>query len=222
LSTWTWIASRREKEILLKSLEHLSRVRDVVSHFIEMLKGFTAGDQAKIDSEYKLVYTLEEDADRIKRAIIEELSRSFLHPLDREDLMRLVLSSDDIAAYVKASARKLNLLRTLNLPIPGEALKHYMEISSEILKAVDTLIKAVQELPRSAETAIALTHEVEHIEERIDEMRVESLKEIFMLCRDLVSFECVVLKEIVDDLEMASDKCEDVADEIRVIAISHA
>jgi len=222
LSTWSWIASRREREVLLKSLEHLSKVRDVVQHFIEMLNGIERGDLGKAAEEYRLVYTIEEDADKIKRSIIEYLSKGFLHPLDREDLMRLVLSCDDIAAYVKASARKLNLLYKLELQVPSEAVKCFKDISLEILRAVDDLVEAVKEITRSIEKTIALTHEVERIEEKIDEMRLESFKIIHSLCSESFNFKCIMLKEIIDDLEMASDKCEDVADVLRMIAVSHS
>jgi len=221
VSTWFWIAGKREREVLLKSIEHLSKIRDVTLHFNNMLDKIKENDTTGIQEEFNYVDNIEKEADTVKRKLIEDLSKGSFHPIDREDLMRLILSSDDIAAYVKASARKLLLLLDMNYRIPGELLQHMKNMAENVLKAVEILIDAVKELTKSIEKAITLSHLVEEIEEKIDDMRIDTLKTLFMIYGREFRTECMLLKEIIDDLEMASDKCEDVSDIIRTIAVSH-
>ncbi len=221
VSTWFWIAGKREREVLLKSIEHLSKIRDVTLHFNNMLDKIKENDLSKVRGEFNYVDNIEKEADTVKRKLIEDLSKGSFHPIDREDLMRLILSSDDIAAYVKASARKLLLLLDMNYRIPGELLQHMKNMAENVLKAVEILIDAVKELTKSIEKAITLSHLVEEIEEKIDDMRIDTLKTLFMIYGREFRAECMLLKEIIDDLEMASDKCEDVSDIIRTIAVSH-
>ncbi len=221
MSTWIWIAGKREREVILKSIEHLNKIRDVILHFNTMLEGIKENDPSKIRDEFNYVDNIEKEADTIKRRLIEDLSKGGFHPIDREDLMKLILSSDDIAAYIKASARKLFLLLDMNYSIPNEILDHMTKLSENILKANKILIDAVKELTRSIDKAITLSHLVEEIEEKIDDMRIDTFKTLFIICRERIDIKCILLKEIIDDLEMASDKCEDVSDIIRTIAVSH-
>jgi len=222
LSTWFWVAGKREREVILRSIEHLDKVMSVVNHFNQMLEHIIRGDKAGACREFSSVDNIEKEADVIKRKLIEELSRGSFHPLDREDLLRLVLSSDDIAAYIKASARKLLLLMDMGYELSVEIVQHMRSISENIVKAVKILIDAVKQLTKSLEKAITLSHLVEEIEEKIDDMRIEALKSIFRLCEKEFTGTCMMLKEIIDDLELASDRCEDVSDIIRSIAVSHS
>lgn len=221
MSTWFWIAGKREREVLLKSIEHLNKIYEVVSHFNKLLERVKENDLENIYREFREVDRIEKEADRVKRGLIEDLSRGSFHPIDREDLLRLVLASDDIAAYVKASARKLLLLLELKYSISDEVLEHIITISNNVLRAVEILIDAVKELTRSIEKAITMSHLVEEIEEKIDDLRLDALKTLLVISRNMFRTEYMLLKEIIDDLEMASDKCEDVSDIIRTIAVSH-
>ncbi len=221
MSTWFWIAGRREREVLLKSIDHLGMVLEVCRHFNKMLTSIGENDVEGIRREFEQVDKTEKEADRVKRKLIEDLSRGSFHPIDREDLMRLILSGDDIAAYIKASARKLLLLIELGYSVPDEILQDMEIISENIVKATEILLNAVRELTKSIEKAITLTHLVEEIEEKIDDLRINTFKKLFKLYRVKDIGECMLLKEIIDDLEMASDKCEDVGDIIRTIAVSH-
>lgn len=222
MSTWFWIAGKREREVLLRSINHLTRVREVVYHLKLMLEALSREKYDEARREFNTVDTVEKEADSIKRRIIDELSKGTFHPLDREDLLRLVLASDDIAAYAKAAARKLQLLVDLGHKLPVELLDDMRSMAEQIDKAVNILIDSVRELTKSIEKAITLSHMVEEIEERIDDMRIDTFKKLFKICGEKYNGMCALLKEIIDDLEMASDKCEDVGDIVRSIAVSHS
>jgi len=221
LSTWAWISGKRERDVLLKSIEHLKKIYETIDHFSRSLDSLLKRDENGYRNSFKLVDSSEEEADEIKKKIIQELSRGYFHPLDREDLLRLILSSDDIAAYVKAAARKFLILLDIKYTIPNEILVEEKNITANLLKSVDYLIKSVEALTRSLEESISYTNLVEEIEEKIDDLRIQTLEALSKACRERYGFECALLKETIDDLEMASDKCEETGDIIRSIAISH-
>lgn len=221
MSTWAWISGKRERDVLLKSIEHLKKIYETIDHFSRSLDSLLKRDENGYRNSFKLVDSSEEEADEIKKKIIQELSRGYFHPLDREDLLRLILSSDDIAAYVKAAARKFLILLDIKYTIPNEILVEEKNITANLLKSVDYLIKSVEALTRSLEESISYTNLVEEIEEKIDDLRIQTLEALSKACRERYGFECALLKETIDDLEMASDKCEETGDIIRSIAISH-
>jgi len=222
MSTWFWIASRREREIIVKSIDHLNHVKMVVQHFHDLLLSIKQKDSDKFREEYSKVDLIEKEADVIKKNIIHELSKGLFHPLDREDLLKLIIESDDIAAYVKAAARKLNILISSGFTIPDKIMDKLIEISDVLNKAVNTLLEAVSELRHSIDKTINLSHIVEEYEEKIDDLRLESLVLLRSIIGDKLSFDYLLIKEIIDDLEMSSDRCEDVADTLRMIAVSHS
>jgi len=176
----------------------------------------------KATDEYRNIFRLEKNADDIKRRLIDELSKGVFHPLDREDLLRLVLTCDDIAAYIKSCGKKLEIIIEAKQSIPDEFIEYYIDVSSNITNAIDYIIESIKHLPSSINKAIEYTHKIEEIEEKIDEYRYEFLKKIVFKFSDKIDIHYLLLKEAIDDLEMASDKCEDVGDIIRTIAVSHS
>ncbi|MEM0380033.1 MAG: DUF47 family protein [Desulfurococcaceae archaeon] len=222
MSTWSWISGRREREVLLHSIEHLTIIRHIAEHMKNMALFIRNKEFDKATDEYRNIFRLEKNADDIKRRLIDELSKGVFHPLDREDLLRLVLTCDDIAAYIKSCGKKLEIIIEAKQSIPDEFIEYYIDVSSNITNAVDYIIESIKHLPSSINKAIEYTHKIEEIEEKIDEYRYEFLKKIVFKFSDKIDIHYLLLKEAIDDLEMASDKCEDVGDIIRTIAVSHS
>lgn len=187
-----------------------------------MIKHVRNKDYDGASSEYRALYQAEKDADSIKRKIIDELSKGIFHPLDREDLLRLVLTSDDIASHIKASSKRLEIVIEARHDIPEEFLEFYSQAIDEIAKAVEYIIESVKSLPSSISRALSYTHMVEEIEEKIDDLRYDLMRKLAAKYCDRMNAYYVLLSEAADDLEIASDKCEDTSDIIRTIAVSHS
>lgn len=95
LSTWIWLSGRREREILLRGLRHLDLVYETVGKLLDMISSLSKMELAKT-RDYFSIINKRVRGDVVKRDIIEELSRGVIHPMDREDLLRLVLSIDEM------------------------------------------------------------------------------------------------------------------------------
>ncbi|MEM4732276.1 MAG: DUF47 family protein, partial [Desulfurococcaceae archaeon] len=107
MSTWSWISRTRENIALELYVNLLEKIYMVVEHAVEALKAYSSTNYEKLAEEWRRVFELEREADVVKRKIIEELSKGLLHPIDREEVMRLVITSDDIASKAKAWTRRL-------------------------------------------------------------------------------------------------------------------
>lgn len=221
MSSYQWFSSKIQREVISLSIEHLNKVFESAKHLYRMLQFIRENNYDNALKEYSIVRKFEEEADSIKRKIIDELSKGIFHPLDREDLSRLVLISDDIADYIKASGRKLAILLESNYEFNNEIVSLLILVVEKLLESIKILINAVETLSESLEKTIEYTHKIEEIEEEIDDIRDEALKKILLICEEKLTAHCILLKEALDDLEMASDRCEDTGDTLRTIVVSH-
>ncbi len=218
--TWAWIGRVVEKEALTLALTHIKKVSEVSVATLELMKIFKTNNKKAVKEAFKKVNSFEESADDIKRNIIKELSKGYIHPISREELIRLILVGDDIAAYLKAAARKACMSEPSEIP---EEIKNYaLRMAEEIHEATTRLVEAISLVKKKPEKALELADEVEKIEEKIDDIRDEALRSVFNICDNSKPSTCLISKEIIDSLENSSDRCEDTGDVIRSIAVMNA
>ncbi len=216
-STWSWISRRRQTEIIQKYSTHIVKVIEVVEHTHDMIKAYSEGKIDDARKKYEEAFNAEREADEIKRKIIEELSTEVFHPIDREELIRLILTTDDIAAYAKAATRRLLLV--LNDKLNQEIVSKLLEMASKLYEAVKLLKEAANQLLYNPREALKIADKIERLEEEIDDIRMEALGKVLRFCNEAKPSLCLISKELVDSLENASDRCEDTADVIRSIAL---
>ena len=218
--TWAWIGRVVEKEALVLALAHIKKVSDVSKATLELMKIFKLSDKEAVRKAFKKVNSFEEAADDIKRSIIKELSEGYIHPISREELIRLILVGDDIAAYLKAAARKACMSEPSEIPV--EVKDYAIRMAERIYDATSKLVEAISLVKKEPKKALELADEVEKIEEEVDDIRDDALKCVFEICDDSKPSTCLISKEIIDSLENSSDRCEDTGDVIRSIAVMNA
>ncbi|MEM1642131.1 MAG: DUF47 family protein [Desulfurococcaceae archaeon] len=218
MSTWSWISRTRENIALELYVNLLEKIHMVVEHAVEALKAYSSTNYEKLAEEWRRVFELEREADVVKRKIIEELSKGLLHPIDREEVMRLVITSDDIASKAKAWTRRLTYAVHEDLPL--DIVNMAIEIASNVREAVSLLTEASRRLIEGdRKRVLEIAEEVEHVEERVDEARASILEKVLSYCSTAKVSSCILIKEIVDIIEEAADDCEDVADVLRSIVL---
>jgi predicted phosphate transport protein (TIGR00153 family) len=218
LSTWSWISRLQERRSIDLYIEHVSRVLSVVEHAVNALLAYREGNIEKLSEEWRVVYEKEKEADEYKRRIFAELSESVFHPIDREEVVRLVIITDDIASYAKAWCRRLVLMRGERLP-PG-IVDRAIEMAKSVHKAVALVLEASRELRvRNKKRVLELAGEVESIEEKVDDLHIDTLVEVLDYCNATKPSNCILVREIITTIENAADRCEDAADVLRSIAL---
>lgn len=216
-TTWTWVSRRRQRAIIAMCMEHVSKVIETITFLSEMLEHYDRGEFKEAKESYERVYDKEKEADDVKRKIISELSKGVFHPMDREDLIRLTLTLDDIAAYIKAAGRRLLITEPMNIPKNIFSTLKTMTVKAK--EAAELIKNAVMELYENPKRALEIADNVERIEEEVDDIRIKGLEETLKWCQTVDIVSCMTVKETIDSLENAVDKCEDVADVIRSIAL---
>ena len=217
VSTWSWVSRRKQREVISTCIRHIDKIIEVAKLTKELMEKYSQGSLDEVKSIYRDVFEKEKEADDIKRSIIAELSKGIFHPIDREDLIRLTLTVDDVAAYLKAACRRLLLLLPTNAPKDISDLLILM--ASKVYDATLLIKDAVIELAEDPHKALSIADGIERIEEEVDDIRMNALERVLKWCDKAKVSSCIVCKEIVDSLENASDKCEDVADVIRAISL---
>jgi hypothetical protein len=212
------LGRQAEKEVIGACEAHLNKIFVIVDKFQEFINNYCDGDVEEARYKAKDIVTLEREADSIKEGIIDNLMKSTLHPMDQDEIIRLVLTSDDIAAQLKSTTRKLLYTHPNEIPVNikmglKDLVNTLVEESGALRETIDALVKNRDDVKDKAE-------KTERLEETIDDLRVDLLAQILKWgdISEHVS-DWIMMKEAVENVEMASDKIEDTADVLRAIAI---
>jgi len=174
---------------------------------------------ADFEERKRLLLKLEDgehDNDELTHQIFVELGQNFITPFDREDIHYLAIALDDVADFIYASSKKI-----LNYNI--DEIDGFMKsMVLAIDKSVITLSKAIKEL-RNMKKLRAITEacvQINSYENEADEILEQGIKDLFS--GKYEALEVVKLKDIYQDMEVITDKCEDASNVIETIIIKYA
>ena len=155
---------------------------------------------------------VEHECDTLTHQIIQRLHRTFVTPLDREDIFGLARSLDDVMDAIDATAAIVRLYHI-------EAVRPDARVLTRIIKdSVDQLVTALQALERKVgvkEPAV----EINRLENEADRAHQTAVRRLFEEERDPIAI--IKWKEILDFLEDATDRCEDVANVLEGVMVKH-
>ncbi len=173
-------------------------------------------DEQTVLKKIEMVVKYEEEADSVRRKIVEELARGILPPLSREDFIRLVERMDMVADWAKDIARILRIIpREQLLGLCKECLLiflKYIRVTSIVLR------KAVESMNKDFEKTLRYLNLIEKLEERADDSYLNCLKELEKTVGEETA-NVLLLEKLIEDLENLEDACEDTSDVIKVVII---
>ncbi|MEM2926051.1 MAG: DUF47 family protein [Candidatus Bathyarchaeia archaeon] len=211
-----WLGRRRERDILKLSEGHFKKIIDLATLLKNFMKAFLDNNLGEKEKMFKEIFNLEREADDAKESIIVELSKGPFHPMDREDIMRLILTMDGIADNIKAASRKLMYVDSSE--IPDEVKRDILELTNMVFDSIMRLGEALKALVEGSKDVLKLADSVERAEEAIDEFRVGLIARVLKWGEGARRISVLLmLKEAIENLEAAADGTEDVADIIRMI-----
>ncbi|HEX4346718.1 MAG TPA: DUF47 family protein [Vicinamibacterales bacterium] len=155
---------------------------------------------------------VEHKCDTLTHEIIQRLNRTFVTPLDREDIYALARSLDDVMDAIDASATLIRLYR----------LERIRDGARELARIITASVREIRPALAALEQGKGLiTHAVEinRLENEADRVHQQSVSSLFDAERDPI----VVMKwkETLDLLEMATDRCEDVANVLEGVMVKN-
>jgi predicted phosphate transport protein (TIGR00153 family) len=156
---------------------------------------------------------IEHKCDFLTHEIIQRLHRTFVTPLDREDIHALARSLDDVMDAIDATAAIVRLYKITRVRQEARDLTRIIMASTEqVVKAM----KALERRKGGAEPAV----EINRLENVADRAHQNAVRLLFDEERDPI--ELMKWKEILDFLEDATDRCEDVANVLEGVVVKHA
>ncbi len=160
------------------------------------------------------IKNIEHEGDNIVHSIYDHLAKTFITPIDREDIAKLASLYDDVLDYIEAVANRLYLYEIAS---PTEPMRRFTEIVVKSVEEIDFAFASIKKI-KAPEVEKRII-EVDRLENEADVVLNESVAALFKT-NDAISI--IKLKEIYELMETITDKCEDVVQVIRDIILEYS
>jgi uncharacterized protein len=158
---------------------------------------------------------LEHQADDIAHRLYIELDKTFVTPIDREDLVHLTSKVDNIIDAIEHCAAFIVIYNTPELT---PAMKKLVEVTREAVKEVVAAVSKLKDFRKPETLGPHLVH-VNTLENEADVVYRVALEQIFSRPQEAV--ELVRQRDLLNAMEMCVDSCEDVMDAIQSVAVKN-
>ena len=162
----------------------------------------------------KRMKLIEHEGDEIVHRMIHRLHKSFITPIDQEDLANLTSLYDDVLDYIDSVANRLFMFE---LTKPDKVIKDFADIIEKQVIEVNEALKQVRKIKQEdMEKRFKKVHSLENV---ADDLHDNTMVRLYK-GKDAVKI--IIMKEIYDFLEEITDKCEDVCLVIQDIVLKNA
>ena len=210
-----WLGMAEEMSILKDAQQHVEETYKTVKHFSEAVAAFIKGDLNAKTVAIENVGQDEHAADLLRTKMVAELSEGLLLPPDREDLMHFVKTLDKIADWTNGAAR---LLGFIEAKLPENILKNISYATELILGSISKLREGIQALAKNdLKKALEDCENVDRIEHEADDQKKVLIEAIIHAKLEPTSL--LLTYQLAEYLEGVTDKIEDAADLVKVLAI---
>jgi uncharacterized protein len=155
---------------------------------------------------------LEHEGDRLTREVVDLLNRTFVTPIDRDDLFRLASAIDDVCDHVDEAAGNIAGFGV------EEVRPRAKEQAQVILRSAEKLHEAVERLEGFKDASSQL-HALRDLEDEGDRLNRDAVSELFTSSDDPI--DVIRWKDIHEQLEEAVDACENAADVLEAILVKN-
>jgi len=213
-----WFEKRRVNKVLDIAYRQMSVALDTINDLEKILESAAEGNKESAETIITRLFKAEEEVDDLRRTVFEELTKGKLSTRDREDIMNLVKNLDKTADHVKDSAR--NVLVLLDIDVPKEIWEAYHEMAHGIVSTAAVLRESLKSLGEDNSRARAMSERVEDEENKVDKKYLEIKSLLLSYGEKLNPATLILLKDLLDSMEEATDRCADTGDYIRVLTVS--
>jgi predicted phosphate transport protein (TIGR00153 family) len=177
-----------------------------------LLEQMLAGDKPIWDKADE-IKEVEHKCDFLTHELIQRLNRTFVTPIDREDIFALARSLDDVMDAIDASAA---VIRLYSLTTVRSGAR---ELAKDIYASTVVIHHALAALEKGAKGVSAHGVEINRLENEADRIHQQAVVKLFD--EETNPITVIKWKEALDFLEQATDRCEDVANVIESIVVKH-
>jgi uncharacterized protein len=191
--------------------KHAEKTLEGTKEFLSL-----ASTGANIPAKAKRIKEIEHETDVITHHCVEALHKTFITPIERDDIYRLITRMDDIMDFVEAAAERIALYE-LTVMTP-----EVRDLADVLVRATEVVQRALRGLRNMKNAEVVVKHciDVNRLENEGDAILRAAVAKLFKEEKDPITV--IKWKEIYENLESATDRCEDVANIIEGLVLEHA
>ena len=191
--------------------QHAALTIDGTKEFLSLV---TTG--ANIPAKCRRISDIEHETDTITHRCVEALHKTFITPIDRDSIHRLITKMDDIMDFVEAAAERIELYE---LTVMTGDVRDLADAVYRSAIQVEQAVRGLRDL-KDPNGTLKLCIEINRLENEADAILRRSVARLFKEEKDPIVV--IKWKEVYENLENASDRCEDVANIIEGVILEHA
>jgi predicted phosphate transport protein (TIGR00153 family) len=184
---------------------------DLVRAGAKLLEEMFSTDPPRYEKAQE-IKEIEHKCDFLTHEVIQRLNQTFITPLDREDIHLLAHSIDDVLDAIDDAAVLIPLYRIEKVRFGPR------ELTNLIARQTEALRGAVEALPKR-KGVLEQNVEVKRLEHEADQIHLKAVSQLYDEERDPITL--IKWKEILDYLEKATDRCDDVANLLDNVVVKH-
>jgi predicted phosphate transport protein (TIGR00153 family) len=191
--------------------ELANKIEEGGQFFLEMTQNrdYSAAKVARLKE-------LEHEADGITHRTYERMHKTFLTPIDREDIYALVNKMDSIMDVIEATAIRIHMYK---VKTPDDEIIKQAEILFQAIKKIKGIVHGLRDM-KNSKMILDGCVEINTLENAGDVVLRTIITDLFIKEKDAI--ELIKWKEIFERLEEALDVCEDVSNIVEGIVLKHA
>jgi len=195
-----------------KYFERFNEMAVRIHEAAKILDGFFQ-NHAPVSTVADQVKRIEHECDEISHEILRNIDRTFITPIDREDIHRLAVRLDDVMDLIDGTVRRVSLFRI------GQPTKYSQSLSRLIVTTTAELVDAVSQL-RSQKGVMAHCIRIKQLENEGDVAYHDAIASLF--AEKLDAIEVIKWKEVYDTMERCIDSCVAVAHVLESVVLKHS
>jgi predicted phosphate transport protein (TIGR00153 family) len=180
---------------------------------VEGIEALEAYLNKRADKHADRVEIAEKEADEVRRILIDELNRTFVTPMDRDDIYTLSRAIDDVVDYAYSTVGEIKILKVE----PNDYLRRMTSLLGDAAREILMAVQRLEDHP-----AVANDHAVraKALENRVEQVYREAVADLFHQPQDIEHIvEMLKLREIYRHLSNAADRGDEAANVISDIVV---
>ena len=197
--------------------QHADRIVEAAHAFSQLVANYN--DPILRDKFNQEVDNAERAADRVTHDVNKAIHKTFITPIDREQIHSLINTMDAVADLIQDSAETMALYDVRHMT---EEITRLTDLSLKCCERVRDAVKMLEKISdqATAEAALKTCEEIDKLESDADRVMRSAMSKLFREEPDVR--EVIKLKAIYELLETITDKCEDVANLIEGIVLENS
>jgi predicted phosphate transport protein (TIGR00153 family) len=175
-----------------------------------------ASTGANIELRARRIHDIEHETDVITHRCVETLHKTFITPIDRDNIHRLITRMDDIMDFVEAASERIALYELATMTPDVRDLADVLVLATQ---QVEIALKGLRDL-KHPQAVLKQCIDINRLENESDQILRRAVARLFREEKDPILV--IKWKEIYENLENAVDRCEDVANIIEGVILEHS